>query len=129
MPIVKVDDMTADQINWKLAQLADHHWRYPWLLADEGWRGWRSMETAWGAWHPEPTDGDNLAQLCREAGIAVMTRDFDTDEWIVVLKDVQSDEKLTPSKHADLAVAVCRAALKRKVKSNTVVLPDDAKWE
>lgn len=50
---MKIADMSIAKLNFLVAKSLNWPWRYPWLLADEGYLPWRGSETAWGNWHPD----------------------------------------------------------------------------
>ena len=50
---MKIDNLSDKQLNYLMAKSLNWQWRYPWLLAEEGYISWRSAENAWGAWHPD----------------------------------------------------------------------------
>lgn len=50
---MKITNLSKEQLNYLVAKSLNWQWRYPWLLAKEGYVSWKSTEDAWGAWHPE----------------------------------------------------------------------------
>ena len=49
---MKIANLSEEQLNYLVAKSLNWQWRYRWLLAEEGYRQWRSAEDAWGAWQP-----------------------------------------------------------------------------
>lgn len=50
---MKIANLSKKQLNYLVAKTLNWQWRYPWLLAKEGYVPWRSAEESWGNWHPD----------------------------------------------------------------------------
>ena len=50
---MKITSLSKEKLDYLVAKALNWQWRYPWLLAEEGYVSWRSAEEAWGNWHPD----------------------------------------------------------------------------
>jgi len=50
---IKISEATNEFLNYLVAKLKNHDWRYLWMLEDAGYSVWMTMEEAWGRPHQD----------------------------------------------------------------------------
>ena len=67
-----IEDMSMSQLSYAIAKAKGHHWRYPWLLEQEGYVQWLRAEKAHGYPHANWNNGDvpvsYITELAIESG-------------------------------------------------------------
>lgn len=117
MQLMTIQDMTADQVHYAIAKHREHHWRYPWLLMDEGYKQWRGAELAGGNWH-SGEEGITLG----EVELSPVDRLWNYGGvWHADGGGYSASDK-------DLTLAFSKCLLKSMAGGDTCPMPADAKW-
>ena len=49
---IKTYELLGPSLDYVVAKIEEHQWRYPWMLEKDGYAAWVSAESGWGNPHP-----------------------------------------------------------------------------
>lgn len=79
---IKVSEASGRVLDWMVATIEGHQYRYSWMLEKDGYASWMSYEQAWGNPHPSySTDWSRGGPIIEREGINLNYNGFDVPPY------------------------------------------------